>query len=191
MNSYNEEALARLAAAGLEKCLAKMTAVSPGEWRRESISVRGATAREALRSGERAAGRRAVVRIKVKGAVPFSTALLFDPEDIGHLSACFADESFYGPLSAEQTDVSVVEIGNIVLNALVNSLLRAFGMTAIPSVPAYFTGDAAAIEERLGAGPGTFTVVSSRLTVQRGGRTAAAELLAFLPSQLTAQAPDA
>jgi len=152
MNNMNEDALALLTKAGLEKCLLRMTEVSPGAWQ--------------------------------LGDTPFVTAIIFNPEDIKHISHCFAEEQYYGPVSEEQPDVTVIEIGNILLNALANSLLRAFGKSAIPSVPAHFQGDYGAIEKWLGAGPEVFTIISAKFTMKREDRVSAAEILAFLPPTL-------
>ena len=185
----NEDTLARLTAAGLEKCLHKMTEISPGAWQLAGARVFSGTVRDAMRRQGIGAAPSAALRIKRKGEHPFTTAFLFNPEDTGHISDCFVDGAFYCLPDGDQADVTIIEIGNIVLNALANALLKAIGRTAVPSVPAYFTGEAGAVEKWLGAGPEVFTIVSARLTMQRSGRTAAAEVLAFLPPALAAEAP--
>ena len=184
-----EDTLARLAAAGLEICLLKMTAVSAGVWQLAGTRVFRGTARDALKR-DRGTAPAAALRIKIKGTPPFITSILFNPEDIEHLSRCFMDGSFCGLPDWDQPEVTIIEIGNVVLNALANALLRALATTAVPSVPAYFKGDLGAIEKWLDAGPGAFTVVSARLTAQRDGRSASAEVLAFLPPALTGEAPE-
>ncbi len=184
MTGMNREELARLTMAGLEKCLHKMTVVSPGAWQLTGVRVYSGEAREAVRRKEREGRQEAAIRIRIKGETPFVTAILFAPEDIKHISRCFADELFFGPANEEQADVTIIEIGNILLNALANSLLRAFGKSAVPSVPAQFQGDSGALEKWLGAGPGTFTIITAGFTMQREGVTAAAEILAFLPPPL-------
>lgn len=181
-----EETLARLAAAGLEKCLLKMTEVSAGNWRLAGARAFRGTVRDGLKRHDRATAPAAALRIKIKGVPPFTTAIIFTPEDTGHFSRCFMDGSFCGLPDWDQPEVTIIEIGNVVLNALANALLRALAATAVPSVPAYFKGDPGSIERWLDAGPGTFTVVSARLTAERDGRSAAAEVLAFLPTALTA-----
>ncbi|MBI4350313.1 MAG: hypothetical protein HY550_02635 [Elusimicrobia bacterium] len=180
----NEDELARVVTAGLEKSMNRMTEVSPGAWKLAGVRVYGGEARGTIRCAERAGRPAAAIRIKIKGAVPFVTAILFDPGDIKHISRCFAEELYYGPICEEQPDVTVIEIGNILLNALANALLRAFGKSAVPSVPAHFQGDCAAVERWLGAGPGLFTIVSARFTMEREGRSAGAEILGFLPPAL-------
>jgi hypothetical protein len=189
MTDINEDELARLTEAGLEKCMRRMTEVSPGAWQLAGVRVFSGEARGAIRASERGRKPVAAIRIKIKGDVPFITAIIFDPEDIKHISRCFAEEIYFGPISDGQPDVTVIEIGNILLNALANALLRGLKRSAVPSVPAHFQGDCGSIENWLGAGPGTFTVISARFTMQREGRAAGAEILAFLPPPLTAPEP--
>lgn len=184
----DKESLAGHAAEGLERCLLKLSTVSPGEWRLAGARIFRCAAREALRRDEKRPPLCEAVRIKVKGDVPFSTVLLYDPADTRHITRCFVHDSVYASIGPEQADVTGVELGNIVLNALVNALLKAFRRTAVPSVPAYFRGDLAAIERWLGAGHGDFTVISASFSVHRDGRAAHAEVLAFLPPEFTAGA---
>lgn len=188
MKSINNDTLARLTAAGFEKCLFRMTAVCPGAWELAGARVYSGKVRDAFRRAENGNAQVAALRVKIKGDSPFSTALLFKPEDIKNISDCFVEGSFYETSGKDQTDSTIIEIGNIVLNALANTLLRAFNTTAIPSVPAYFTGEPGAVEAWLGAGPGDFTIVCVAFTMKHGGCSAAAEALAFLPPALTADA---
>ena len=184
MNITNENALKLLAAAGLEKCLLRLTGVSPGTWQLAGVRIFRGTVREALRRKEEEALPSAAIRIRIKGDPTFITALLFNPEETKYISGCFADDSVYGELIEDQPEVTIVEIGNIVLNALANSVLKAFDRSAIPSVPAYFRGDPGAIAQWLAAGPAVFTVISAAFTMQRGSRSSKAEILAFLPAEL-------
>lgn len=181
----NEEELARHASEGLDKCLQKLTKVSPGEWKLAGARIFRATAREALRRTPRSAPRFTAIRIKVKGDVPFSTALLFDTADTRHINRCFVNDSVFAAIGEEQADVTGIEIGNIILNALVNALLRAFGRSAVPSVPAHMTGDAGAIEQWLGTEHGEFTVIHVKFSMHRDGRAAHSEAMAFLPPAFT------
>ncbi len=188
MNITNKDTLKLLAAAGLEKCLLRLTKVTPGTWLLSGVRVFSGTVRDAVRRKEGEAQPGAAIRVKIKGPIPFTTALLFNPADTKYISGCFAEDSVYGTLIADQPEVTIIEIGNIVLNALANSLLKAFNRSAVPSVPAYFQGGPGAIEEWLGVGPAEFTVVSAAFTMQRGGVSARAEILAFLPPHLAEEA---
>lgn len=191
MNELNDDELARLARTGLEKCMQRMTEVSPGVWQLAAVRVFCGEVRGAIRGGEREGKPASAIRIRIKGAIPFITAIIFSPEDIRHISRCFAEEIYFGPVSEAQPDVTVIEIGNILLNMLVNSLLRGLKKSAVPSVPAHFQGDCGSVEKWLGAGPGPFTIISAKFTMQREGSTACAEIFAFLPQQLIEQEPPA
>lgn len=186
MRTTTETELARLAEAELKKCLLRMTGASPGAWQLTGVRIFSGTARDALKRTEFEAPHGAAIRVKIKGDPSFTTALLYDPKDTKHISGCFTEEAYYGHLSDDQPEVTITEIGNIMLNALANALLRAFSMNAIPSVPAFFQGDPGAIENWLGAGPGIFMIVSAKFTMQRGEISSTAELLALLPQRLTA-----
>ena len=190
MNSTNHDTLARLAAAGLEKCMQRMTAVSSGAWQLAGTRVFSGKVRDAIRR-EDMAHAPAAIRVKIKGDPTFATVLIYGSEETAHIASCFVEGAFYDPAAVDQPEVTLIEIGNIVLNALANALLRAIGRTAIPSVPAYFKGDYGAIEAWLGAGPEIFTIISARFTMQREGRTASAEIFAFLPPALTEGPPAA
>ena len=183
-----EDTLARQAAAGLEKCLLKMTQVSAGAWQLSGARAFRGTARDAMKR-DRGTAPAAALRIKIKGSPPFTTAIVFKPEDTVHLSRCFMDGTFCELQTWDQPEVTIIEIGNVILNSLANALLKALAATAVPSVPAYFKGDTGSVEKWLDAGPGPFTIISAKLTAQRDGRSAQAEVLAFLPPELAAEAP--
>ncbi len=183
-----EDTLARQAAAGLEKCLLKMTQVSAGAWQLAGTRAFHGTVRDAIKR-DRGTAPTAALRIKIKGSPPFTTAIIFNPEDTSHLSRCFLDGAFCELQDWDQPEVTIIEIGNVVLNALANALLKALATTAVPSVPAYFKGDTGSVEKWLDAGAGTFTIVSAKLSAQRDGRSASAEVLAFLPPALASEAP--
>jgi hypothetical protein len=190
MNSTKHDTLARLAAAGLEKCMQRMTAVSSCAWQLAGTRVFTGKVRHAIRSEDMASSP-AAIRVKIKGTPSFTTVLVYNSQETAHIAGCFVEGGFYSLPSVDQPEVTLIEIGNIVLNALANALLRAIGRTAIPSVPAYFKGDYGAMEAWLGAGPEDFTIISARFTMQREGRTASAEVFAFLPPALAEGTPAA
>jgi hypothetical protein len=179
MEQLAERELARLAAAGLEKCLAKFNGVSPGDWRLEGLRVFAGTAADAAR--EWGAGRPAPerVRVGVASQPPFETLLLLNPAEADHLNGCFVNEKLYKEFGAGRRDTALLEIGNILLNALANSLLKLFGKTAIPSVPELLPPGHAP------AGGAGLTLVAARLSAERGGRTARILLLALVPAELS------
>jgi hypothetical protein len=186
MNTMNENSLARIAGTGLEKCLRKMNSVSPGEWRLENLRAFSGMLPDA--AGCLPAGGAHAVRVTVHSVPPFDTLLLFGAEDLEHIYRCFVSDRLSAAIPGNRHEVTLIELGNIILNALVNALLKSMNKSAIPSVPEYFKADPSAIATRLGSrNAGTLTIVSATLAIERGGRTASAEVLALLPEALTAE----
>lgn len=172
MNPATQEKLAQLARTSLEACLGKLTAVTPGRWAVESARALPPGAPFAPAAGT---GAEAVV-LGVTGPASFSTAMLFSSGDAPALAAAFA----LAPRPAGGEDESaLLEIGNITLNALVNALLRALKRSSIPSVPVRLP----AVDLKPQPGCGAVIVAFS---VSIDGRTARAEIAAFLPPALAA-----
>jgi hypothetical protein len=176
MDKETENRLISLAAGGLGTCLRKLNSVSPGAWRLDGLrvssgSMTGADDRDV----------RGVIRITVKSAPPMITLMLFACADEEHIYRCFVSDSFYKDLGPGMREITLLEVGNVLLNALANSLLKAFRKSAIPSVP-----------ERISAAPGAFAdpggaqhnIVSAALSVQRDGISTGIELVAMVPGDL-------
>lgn len=168
MNSVTEDIIRRAAAEGLEKCLARITGTAPGTWRLGEVRVFSG-ALPALPLGADA------VRVKVRGAASFTTALLFAPDAAEHIAACFVEEGLFRSFGPDRAEVTLIEVGNIVLNALINSLLRALKKSAIPSVPEYVKAAGA------GLGGNAPAAVLAELTISCAGREARARVLAVMP----------
>lgn len=182
MNNATKDNLIQLASAGLKTCLLKINTVTPGTWRLEGLEVRGGRIADAVPAA--GAG---VIRITVRSSPPMITLLVFGEADAGLLYECFVSDSLREALGPGRQEATLLEIGNVLLNALANSLLKAFRKSAIPSVPERVSADPAAItappaEPR--PPEAALTIVSARLSLQRDGRRADAELLALVPDGL-------
>ncbi len=190
MNSKKNVILKDLAAAGLEKCLLKLTRASSGTWEAGPARVFTGDLRAAL---ERVGRDRpaAAVHVDVADKPPFTTALLFNSGDTGHIGSCFVKDPLPAAAATERfEEVMLIEIGNIILNALINSLLNALNRSAVPSVPMYIAGGADAIAAGLGAVLGSavnFRVVTAALTIRRDGREGLMEAVVLLPEELAAE----
>lgn len=172
MNPATQEKLSQLARTSLEACLGKLSSVTPGRWSVESARALPAGAPFSPAAGP---GAEAVV-LGVSGPASFSTAMLFASADAPTLAAAFA---LVPKPAGEQDDSALLEIGNIALNALVNALLRSLKRSSIPSVPVRLP----AVD--LKPQPGCGAVIAS-FSVSLDGRTARAEIVAFLPPALAA-----
>lgn len=181
MLTGKEDALEKLAAAGLEKCLQRLSAVSHAEWR-----LAGAKALTAGQPEPQDPGGREAVRITVGHPAPFSTAMLFAGPDSEHLYRCFVRDDLDVKLGREGRLVTLLELGNIVLNALINSLLKALKKTAIPSVPAHLPHATNPFLPAPGSKPPLVTLRVSFSAI-RDGRKADLEAVAVLPASLVAE----
>lgn len=181
MLTGKEDALEKLAAAGLEKCLRRLSAVSHGEWRLE-----GAKALAAGQPGAPDPVGREAVRITVGHPAPFAAVLLFSGPDSEHLYRCFVRDELRGELGPDGRLITLLELGNITLNALINSLLKALRKTAIPSVPEHLSRGSDPFLPAPGAKP-PLVVLSVSFSAARDGRRADLEAVAVLPASLLAE----
>lgn len=172
MNPATQEKLAQLARTSLEACLGKLSAVTPGRW---SVASARALPPGAPFTPAAGAGAEAVV-LGVTGPASFSTAMLFSSGDAPALADAF---SLYPRPAGGDSESALLEIGNIALNAMVNTLLRTLKRSSIPSVPVRLP----AVD--LKPQPGCGAVIVS-FSVSLEGRTARAEIVAFLPPALAA-----
>lgn len=181
MNKEQEDRLVSLAAGGLETCLRKINSVSPGDWRLEGLRFfSGGTAYAAGRN-VRGGGPHGAIRITIKSVPPMITLMLFGGGDEEHLYRCFVGDEFHKRLGPGMRETTLLEIGNVLLNALANSLLKAFRKSAIPSVPERIGADQEAITDPGGTG---HAVLSAALSILRDGRSAGVELIAIVPGDL-------
>ena len=179
--------LGRLAVSSLEKCLAKLSAVSAGTWRVDSISVSPATPGDAFKRHD-FTNPAAAVYFNVEGEFPFASVMLFDPQDIECISKCFLGYSFPGAPGLKQSEEAMlVELGNIVLNSVVSAVSDGLKKILTPTIPSYAHGDAGLIVEELGTvmdAEQRCRVIIIRLAIQCGGLVSTSELFGLIPEKL-------
>lgn len=184
MQKQKEDILVRLATGGLEDCLRKMNTVSPGVWRLETLRIFPGGMADALGRRSHASGGEAI-RITVKSVPPMITLLMFFKGDAAALYRCFVGEQFYAALGAGMQEVGLLELGNVLLNAMANSLLKAFKKSAIPSVPERVAADPESVAAPHHPPAGAvYTIISADIRLGCGGGEAAAEVVAIVPEAL-------
>ncbi|MCX5793272.1 MAG: hypothetical protein NTY45_13820 [Elusimicrobia bacterium] len=180
--------LGRLATLSLERCLVKLSKVSAGTWQLVDTECSTGTLADAILQYDFKNRSAAGVSIEVKGAFSFATLMLFDPEEMDCISKCFLGYSFPRTKSVSQSDeMMLLELGNIILNALTNSVMNALGTGFIPSVPRYVAGDSRGIEEGLGGVMDLkrdFRTVQVTLAMRSGENVSRCKVFAFLPEEL-------
>lgn len=184
------DTITRLAAGGLSKCMLKTSDASSWAWELCDLEVFSGKVPEAVRKAD--FGRSvAAVQVYVRGYSPFSAAMLMRSEDIGHISSCFMNGPLYRTGAvAELEEGLVIEIGNIILNAMVNPLINALSVSAIASVPMLIKGGPGAVAAGLSASLNPkldLRIISASLAMRRDGRLARAGVLGVLPEELAAE----
>ncbi|OGS12650.1 MAG: hypothetical protein A2234_05535 [Elusimicrobia bacterium RIFOXYA2_FULL_58_8] len=190
MSNQGTGTLERLAAVSLERCLLKISGTSGGGWRLAGISVASGTLAEAVNRHEFKAASAAAVYIHVQSGLPFTSVMLFDPDDIPHIAKCFVGDSLAGAGAIAQFgEVMLLELGNIVLNAVINYLQNVLKKSAIPSVPMFLSGDPSHISGGLGVYMDPrqfFRIVSAEINVSGGGCVSRGAVVIILPEELAA-----
>lgn len=188
MTPPNDGTLERLATLSLERCLVKLSKVSAGTWQLLATSCTLGTLNEAIAQYDFKNRTAAAVYAEVKGGVSFSSLILFDPEDLDCISKCFLGYSFPRAQSVSLSEeVMLLELSNIILNALTSSFMNALRAGFIPSVPRFVEGNSAAVTAGLGAAidpDKNFRTVQAALAMQSGDSVSTCKVFAFLPEEL-------
>ena len=188
MNAKENTVLERLAVSSLEKCLVKLSKVSAGTWQLAETAESSGTPGSAVGKYDFKGQPAAAVYFDIKGEFPMTSVMIFDPADIDCISKCFLGYSFprQGGISPSD-EVMLLELGNIVLNSLSNSVFNALGESFMPSVPQFVAGDALRIAEKVRAAAGaalTFNIVASTIAIQCDNRVSRSKVIALVPEQL-------
>ncbi len=184
------DTLTRLAAGGLSKCMLKTAEASSWAWELCDFSVVSGKIADAVKLADFGHAA-AAIQVNIRNGSRFSAAMLFRSEDIGFISGCFVNGPLYQSESIKDLEeVLLLEIGSIILNAMVNPLIDASKMNAISSVPMFIKGGPGAVMAGLGAclDPKLdFRIIYASLAMRRDGRLARAGVLCVLPQKLAAE----
>jgi len=179
--------LAGMTKTSLEKCLSRLAKVSAGTWEVLGVTASSGSLEDAVKQHNFENPVASVVYFNLTG-LPLTAMLILDPADIDCISKCFMGYSFPGgPATTQAEEVMLLELGNIILNSIVNSTLNALKKSGMPSVPAYLEGDLPRLLEGLGAGAElkqNLRVITAKLAIRCDSREAVAEVLALIPEEL-------
>lgn len=181
----------RMVAGGLSRCMLKTSEATAWSWGLHGVEVIPGREADLARLASGFGAEAAAVQINVRDDFPFSAALVCHSKNIGFISGCFAQEPLYrtGPIGDLEERV-FMEVGNIILNALVGPLITALNREVIPSVPILVKGGPGSISASLTAcmdKDGDFRIISAGLAMKREGSVARAGVLGVLPNAMAAR----
>lgn len=191
MNDEENGILQRLAVSGLERCLTRLSSVSAGTWKLTYSGIFRGTLPEAVRRHGFTKPSAAAVYFNVKGGFPFASVMFFDPDDTEHLTQCFMGDSFSRAAHPGITgEVVFLELGNMVLNSLINAVQNVLKRKTIPMPPKYLDGEFPGIVAGLGSVMDLkqdFRIFKATLAISRGERSGTSEVFAMIPDELSAE----
>jgi len=187
MTANSNVTLESLVALSLAKCLQRISRVSAGTWQVLGASVSSGSLEDALKQHD-FKNSAAAVYFNLKGMSPLTAIMLFDPADMECISKCFTGHSFpHGVTTTMAEEVMLTELGNIVMNSLINGLLNALRRQSIPTIPMFAEGNLQALTAEIGKTVNVkqgFRIITARLTLQSDVKTASAEAIALVPEEL-------
>ncbi|MFA6433834.1 MAG: hypothetical protein WCW52_03985 [Elusimicrobiales bacterium] len=187
MSDNSNEMLGRVVVAGLRKCVEKLSKVSAGVWSVAGYDVSIGTLDEAVRRRGPDSGEAVAVYFEVKGELPFTSVILFDPRDMDRISKCFLGYSFSVSSGLSQAgELLLSELGNIILNSFTGALSNSLKRIFMPSVPKCLRGEPqcllGALEASMDAGPRR--IISIKLDIRCDGLITHSEVLGMIPEEL-------
>lgn len=187
MENTANDILERLAVSGLVKCLAKLAKVSAGTWRIRSVKLSRGTLEDAVLQHD-FSHPAAAVYFHARGEFPFTSMILFDLEHMELISKCFLGYSFpKAPTFTQTEEVLLMELGNIVVNSLINSVMNALQRSCIPPVPRCVDGDARRVATGAGSGldpERNYLIITAALAMQCDKKESITEVIGLIPEEL-------
>ena len=185
------KALERIVMASLEKCVSKLSRVSAGKWNVGAARVSCGSMEEAVKEhASGPAGTGAAVYFEVRGEYPFTSMVVFRPDDIDTISRGFLGFSFSKlPNLNQAQEMLLSELGNILLNALISSLSNTLRRSFLPSAPKCIQGETPFLLEALWTSlgrSGRYSLVTVMLDLKCDERVTRSEVIVIIPDNMEA-----
>ncbi|OGR76428.1 MAG: hypothetical protein A2X32_12595 [Elusimicrobia bacterium GWC2_64_44] len=182
--------LERVAVAALEKCVSKLSRISAGKWSVAEAHVSLRSMDEAVKEHVSGGATSAAVYFEIKGEYPFTSMVVFRPDDIEILSRGFLGFSFSKlPNLNQAQELLLSELGNIILNSLISSLSNSLKRSFIPSAPKCVQGEIPFLLEALWASldcSGKCSLVTVTLNLQCDSTVTRSEVITIIPAAMEA-----
>jgi hypothetical protein len=189
MHTKAGQILERIAAESLEKCVLKLARMSAGEWSVADTRVSWRSMEEAIldhSSGPRGTG--AAAYFEIKGEYPFTSMVVFRPEDIEVISRGFLGFSFSKLPSLNQAqELLLSELGNVILNSLLGTLSNTLKRGFLPSAPKCVQGETRYLLEALWTATertARHSLVTVILDLKCDGTVTRIEVIALIPDNM-------
>jgi len=188
MDTKVGQILERIAVTSLERCVAKLSRISAGKWSVADAEVSCRTMEEAIRdhAGTRGAG--AAVYFEVRGEFPFTSMVVFRPDDIEIISRGFLGFSFSKlPGLNQAQELLLSELGNIILNSFISSLSNTLKRSFLPSAPKCVQGEPQFLLEALWTATDNgkrLNLITVTLDLQCDNSVTRSEVIAIIPGAM-------
>ncbi|MBI4802663.1 MAG: hypothetical protein HY796_09100 [Elusimicrobia bacterium] len=141
METNTNRMLEEIIAAGMGRCMDKLSRSSAGKWSMAGISVFRRSLDEVLSGHAAPPGARAVVYFEISGEYPFTSLVAFRSEDLEIISRGFLGIPFSKLPTLNQPELLFSELGNIILNAFIGALSNALRHSFLPPAPKCVLGE--------------------------------------------------
>lgn len=187
MTTSHGTALERLAVNSLERCLNRISRVSAGTWEVLDVADFRGTLADAMRRHD-FKNPAAAVYFNLKDITPMTAVMLADPADVECIAKGFTGHAFpRGSSTTLAEEVMLTELGNIVLNALINAPLNVLKKSFMPAAPLFMEGDFRRLNEELLKVVGTeqdLRIIAATLSVRCEKCVSRAEVFTILPEEI-------
>lgn len=178
--------LKEIASASIERCTARLSRLSAGKWSVAGIRVSQGSMDEIVTGHTVAGASGFAAYFRVAGECPFSSIIIFKPEDIGIISRAFLGTAQLPGISQAQ-ELLFSELGNIILNSVISALSNKLKRGFLPSAPTCVRGESRFLLEALCDtldSEQRYSVAAITLDLKYEGDTTRCEAVVVIPESL-------